>query len=138
VAIQCPQCESEQVQRVSVAYQSGVSTVQSHTVGVGLVAGGALGVGGAKTRGTQQSALSQSLAPPSKRRMRGGIILAVVGLFSLLAAPGGEKITGLILLLGGCAWAYPSYRYNHQQYPALMNQWHAEFFCNVCGHIFNP
>lgn len=47
-------------------YTNGISDVNTTTTGVGITSGGGLGIGGAKTSGTSQTALSQSVAPPSK------------------------------------------------------------------------
>ena len=44
--MQCPNCESDNVQRLSVAYKSGLSTSENTTSGVGIgFSGGGFGAG---------------------------------------------------------------------------------------------
>lgn len=74
--MECPHCQSTDVQLVSVAYHSGVDTVETTSkhgarLGVGMAAGqigvGILGGGKTKSRSVSVSNLSQQLAPPSKK-----------------------------------------------------------------------
>ena len=69
--LRCPKCNSNNLKKVSLAYQEGtLPTVDSADpeCEVCLFAGGgpAILVGRATTRGTQQSALSKRLSPPAK------------------------------------------------------------------------
>ena len=137
MALQCPECSSENVQRVPMAFESGISTVHSHTKGVGLVGGG-LGVGAARTSGVQQSALSKKLTPPMKRKIKGAIILFIIGFIILSGLPGGAKILGLLMMAGGGAMGYLAFQFNKKDYPILLNKWQSSFYCNVCGSIFLP
>ncbi len=137
MGLQCPECASDNVQRVSIVFESGTSTIQSRTAGVGLVGGG-LGVGGATTKGVQQTTLSQKLAPPSKHRMKTAIGLIIVGLIILSAPSVGAKIFGLLFIGGGGIAGYLTFRFNKNDYPVLLNKWRSSFYCNVCGSVFEP
>src|SRR6266403_2546606 len=67
--LRCPNCESTNLKKVSLAYQEGVYHIDTRTGIRGLLfAGGGPGilVGRTSTRGSQQSALSKRLSPPSK------------------------------------------------------------------------
>ena len=64
----CPKCGSENVQRYSVAYQTGASTIDVNTTGAGF-GGGHFGVGSAHSKGTQHTHMAASTAPPSKKRL---------------------------------------------------------------------
>src|SRR5215472_4266294 len=67
--LRCPKCNSTDLKKVSLAYQEGTYQINTRTGIRGLLfAGGGPGVlvGGATTRGSQQSALSKRLSPPSK------------------------------------------------------------------------
>lgn len=66
----CPQCGSENIQRFSVAFRGGASTIDTKTAGTGVgLSGGHLGigVGGAHTTGVQMTQLAKEVAPPVKR-----------------------------------------------------------------------
>src|SRR5690349_6292259 len=54
VALHCPKCASSEVRRLSLVFKEGLSSVHTRTAGVGLTAGGTLGLGGARTKGTHQ------------------------------------------------------------------------------------
>jgi len=60
---ECPQCGSDETQRAVMGYMAGASQISG--VGAGVANDGGVGVGG--FGGSQQTLLSQHLAPPSKR-----------------------------------------------------------------------
>lgn len=63
----CPYCQSENIQSYNIAYAGGFSNVNGVTTGVGIGAGGRVGVGIGNTVGTQQTALSMMAKPPMKK-----------------------------------------------------------------------
>lgn len=151
----CPNCASEHTQKISIAHSSGTSIIGATTVGVSVGTGD---VGVASTQGLSQTALAQSLAPPSKRStaapygnaLTGGCFLWLVGYF-LIAAIFGLKDQGLETLAGillpvafGVAIlvAIVQYRearqYNEETYPAEYKEWDAKFVCLRCAHVFQP
>src|SRR5467141_3075156 len=67
--LRCPNCESTNLKKVSLAYEEGVYHIDTRTGVRGLLFAGwgpGVLVGRATTRGSQQSALSKRLCPPSK------------------------------------------------------------------------
>src|SRR5258708_12868762 len=67
--LRCPKCNSNSLKNVSLAYQEGTYHIDTRSRMRGLLfAGGgpAILVGRTTTRGTQQSALSKCLWPPTK------------------------------------------------------------------------
>ena len=66
----CPYCQSENIQSYNIAYAGGFSNVNGVTTGVGIGAGGRVGVGIGNTVGTQQTALSMMAKPPMKKSIR--------------------------------------------------------------------
>src|SRR5580658_7619498 len=67
----CPSCKSENVQRLSVIYQRGLSEINTESRGTaaGYGAGGfGVASGNSKTTGTAQTAASLRAAPPVKKR----------------------------------------------------------------------
>src|SRR6267378_3408623 len=67
--LRCPKCNSNNLKKVSLAYQEGTYHIDTRSRMRGLLfAGGGpdILVGRTTTRGTQQSALSKRLGPPTK------------------------------------------------------------------------
>jgi len=67
--LRCPKCRSTDLKKASLAHQEGLFRVDTRTriLGFLFASGGPdVLVGSATTRGVQQSALSKSLAPPTK------------------------------------------------------------------------
>jgi hypothetical protein len=164
----CPQCSSEQTQRVDVIHASGFST----SLGVG--GGAALGDGGL-TPGlgvfgsTKQTALSKKFAPPKMPKLRdaysesvaGGaiaaivvglpvyVVLYVVGQYAWpsIAPP---QVAMVVAALCAIAPARRAYRYVQTwgigrnnpeitaQYERAMALWKSLWFCHRCGCTFVP
>lgn len=140
----CPHCGSDQVQRYSVAFAGGISDVNTNTVGVGLTGNG-LGVGGAKTRGTSQTALSMSVAPPEKYGYGKEILKAfgIVILANLVLGMtiGNNAFAGVLSWVAGGAYLYfhtyqKYYNYNKNIWPKEMEQWEHSWLCMKCGNRF--
>lgn len=67
----CPNCGGGDVRKLALVHGSGFSSVQLETAATGVgLSGGGLGVGvaSASTSGTQQTALSKTVAPPAQRK----------------------------------------------------------------------
>lgn len=145
----CPKCGSDQIQLYSIAYSGGISAVNTNTVGVGLTGSG-IGVGGAKTVGTSQTALSQSVAPPEKLPVVKGILMSVILVPLVVAIVVGILEIMLKIRLGAVAsviifaamvyalyrYPYNYYQYNKNVYPQEMERWQHSWLCAKCGHRF--
>src|SRR6202035_6135558 len=67
--LQCPNCKSTDLKKVSLAYQEGLQRVSTRTRLRGVVVGSDgpdVVVGRATTKGTQQTVISKALAPRTK------------------------------------------------------------------------
>ena len=67
--LQCPNCRSTDLKKVSLAYQEGLQHVSTRTRLRGVVVGSDgpdVVVGRATTKGTQQTEISKALTPPKK------------------------------------------------------------------------
>src|SRR5271166_5804730 len=73
----CPACKSENTQRLSTAYMSGLSHFSALTGGFGWAR--APIVGGVWTTGVSQTQLSQVVAPPARRKYARGFLLLFLG-----------------------------------------------------------
>src|SRR5215469_4234460 len=149
--LRCPKCNSTDLKKVSLAYQEGTFHISTRTGIRGLLfAGGGPGVlvGRTTTRGTQQSALSKHLSPPSKwSYAKLGLWSGVVTLIALflyaqhvMSSP--PPVSSLpvelyvvfapvvLLLLLGIVW-----RHNHSTYRQKYAEWDKSFVCERCGAV---
>ena len=79
--LRCPNCNSTDLKKVSLAYQEGLFHVVAHTRLRAVVLGGSgpdLVIGKATTRGFHQSVLSKKLSPPVKWSYRKLVLWWVV------------------------------------------------------------
>lgn len=129
----CPSCNSEEWKLASLVYKEGLSHIATTTVGAGA-GPGAFGGGGAKTTGTQQSALSKAAAPPNGYVFT--ILLSVAMIISALFALLGSGFWWLIVacFVGGIAAVYPG---EHAKHTEAMSRWHATRMCQRCGTFYS-
>lgn len=143
----CPSCKDENTQRLSLAYESGRSDVNSHSrgVGVGIGRGGiGVGVGGSKTRGTSQTELSKKAAPPNKKSY--WRIVKIWFVCTIVAQLVGGMMNSSwltnvsVLATSGAAlyFSYLAYKFNNKDWPVLVKNWQETFMCSRCGHNFIP
>jgi hypothetical protein len=137
----CGACKSENIQKLSLVYEGGLSHAQGKEtgIGIGLGSGGAgAGIGSSKYKGTNQSLLSKNAAPPAKKK------LLKVGFFYLLGAwlvyqfaPGNLAIV-LLLIVGGGIHVFMNWRFNQNTFPGLFRKWNSSFLCLKCGEVSLP
>ena len=142
----CPQCGSENIQRFSVAFRGGASTIDTKTSATGVGFGGGhlgVGVGGAHTTGVQMTQLAQEVAPPAKKGYLFPIIISIVAYFILGFTDSflGNTVSHILSILGfaGCIWLFAyknTYLWNKTVWPELYNQWEHSWVCLKCGHKF--
>lgn len=141
----CPHCQSTEIQRFSVAYQSGISQINTKSAGIGMSLSGKVGIGGAKTKGQSQTELSRTTAPPKKLTygiwIGCGFVLwfLLTGLIGSII-PNSGAIAGTLAMIVGWGVAlyfmYKSFLYNRDVHPKLMQQWENSWVCFRCGHKF--
>lgn len=136
---QCPHCMAGNVQKLSMAYENGisVSTINSTGVGVG-VAGGKLGVGIGKSKGTSntKTELAKKIEPPKKQSM-----ISIIGIcFVMMVIIGNTIGWGFfttifagIVIVGGI---YGCWDHNKNVYPREIEKWNKQYLCLVCGTRF--
>ena len=149
--LSCPECNSNNLKKVSLAYQEGTYHIDARSRMRGLLfAGGGPGivVGRTATRGSQQSALSKRLCPPSKwAYLKLVVCSGVVTLIALVVyvqhvmsspVPASSLPVKLyvmfapvvLLLLVGIVW-----RHNHSTYEQKYARWNESFMCERCGTV---
>jgi hypothetical protein len=140
----CPSCKSDNIQRLSVVYEGGLSDINTKSKGtaIGIGRGGiGVGVGASKTTGTSQTAASKRAAPPAKKRYLKPL-LGIFGVFmlSLIFIGAKSDFLGSLLTIGWVAasagWVYFAFQYNSKTWPSLKASWDNSFLCNRCNEIF--
>lgn len=145
MSFECPACHSENTNKLSMTYESGLSNIKTRTtgLGVGFGRGGiGLGVGGGKTKGTAQTQESQRAAPPPKKKFIKPLafILIITVIVSLVVGKNHviQPIISLLWLISTAAWIGWAVYYNTKQWPILKQAWDKSFICNRCGQVFQP
>jgi preprotein translocase subunit Sss1 len=151
MTMECTNCHSKDLVKVSLAYEEGLSELQaqSRLVGVSFGTGGpGLWGGQARTSGTLQTSLSTRLRPPTKLPywkllvvwFLGLLVVGCVGgwlsvvfhlsdkLFQERFSVFGSIWTGILILLLCLTW-----RYNHHVIPKRRRRWDHSFLCRRCG-----
>ena len=151
--LQCPNCRSADLKKVSLAYQEGLQRVSTRTRLRGVVVGSDgpdVVVGRATTKGTQQTEISKALTPPRKwsyLKLFGWsvlVFLSVGWLVIYIHAVTTNSSTvssisftihtvvssGVFIALFAFFW-----RHNSVKYPQEYAQWNRSFLCERCGTI---
>ncbi len=147
--LNCPKCQSEQTQKVSIAYQSGVTNVNTITSSSGVILGGAgfnVGLGKGKTTGTMKTQLSQSISPPRKysykELFKRGFVFLIVSSIVITLLNIRNLYVSYFITFAIFFWMYKKYKdastYNNNTFPRLLAQWNKNFICLRCGTIFEP
>ncbi len=154
---QCPVCQSENVQRLPMAYESGLailnstfdSTMNSKSsgggVGIGISRGNVtpiLGIGRGKTHGTShgtsqgisQTALSKRVSPPEPCSIKGpGIIWVLIILLSFSVD---QPLRSWIVAVSGIFLAAGVIWHGWTVYAPAKARWDSSFICLRCGNVF--
>jgi len=149
--LRCPKCNSSNLKKVSLAHQEGTYHIAARSKMRGLLfAGGGPGilVGRTSTRGSQQSALSKRLSPPTRWSYvkpigwSGVVTLIALVLYiqHVMASPVPASslpvklyvvFAPLVLfLLVGIIW-----RHNHSAYEQKYARWNESYICERCGTV---
>jgi hypothetical protein len=131
--LSCPQCKSDNTQKLSLLVEGGTSKISTTTFGVGGAAGH-MAVGGASTKGVSVSKLAEKQAAPTKVPVISGslAILFVAWLISVFAGPTAMTI-GYVLVAAVVVFGW---RYNWTKYPSEYAEWDKKFICMRCSNVF--
>jgi hypothetical protein len=155
MALQCPRCKSDNVQKVEMAFKAGTSSLAGNVsgggVGVGMLGVG-VGAGSGKLSGTQQTELAKSLAPP-KNQLSTLLALMLVGVpgvtFMMLSLVdtfflrAGLTWVAVVAISVGIAATVIFLRSDMAsklaaEYRQSMDYWCKTFVCFKCGAQFLP
>jgi len=141
--MKCNKCESDNTQRLEVAYQSGTQNIstQSNSVGLGF-SGGRIGLAGGstKTSGQTQSTLAVACSPPATKPTK-NLKLAIGGCVILIIMEIGQHwwlavIASLVLVyLIRRLRSYSNFNLN--EWPKFYQHWLDSWICHKCGNIYH-
>lgn len=155
--MKCPKCESDNTQRMEVAYHSGTQNFSTtgNSVGVGF-SGGRMGLAGGVTRtsGQTQTTLAAACTPPMKKGERGpsaafklGLLFACLPILLPVMSSSanwgialGVTIVGLLMF--SPVWGTGLYilrsrrKYNKEVWPQLYRAWSESWICHKCGGVY--
>jgi hypothetical protein len=160
--MECPSCQSTNLQKLSVIYNSGLFDVRASSAGI-------IGGGFYIHRGTRQSRLSQIAAPPRRRSdlrvallwLLGSCLLAVTiseirpqaldqagqnyhgpkqamhksGAMTRHPSTAVDHFVAVALFLLLAILLARVYRHNRYIYPSAIQRWNSSFMCRRCGAI---
>jgi hypothetical protein len=151
--LQCPNCRSTDLKKVSLAYQEGLQHVSTRTRLRGVVVGSDgpnIVVGRAITKGMQQTEISKALTPPAKWSYVklfgcsalvflsvGWIVFYVNAITTNASSVSSVPLmiyavlfVGLFVVLFLLYW-----KHNHMAYPREYAHWNRSFICERCGTV---
>jgi len=132
--VTCSECQSPDLRKISLLYESGVTFIDTQSRGAGVGTMG-VGVGGARNRGTHTTALALKLAPPKPRPY--GAYYVWAGLLAFIAL--GAQAYWLLFVSAIIAFAAETPRkWMRDEYPVLSDRWGRSFMCQRCGWIGIP
>ena len=123
----CSKCKSESIQKLSVVFESGLSSIATTSSGTGFGIGGgglSLGAGSMATTGKSQTALSKKAAPPEKYRYRWPLI----ALFFSWMTQDSTALCAVNALIG-VPWLAAVIHYNMKKWPPLYRLWQQKYLC---------
>jgi hypothetical protein len=154
--LHCPNCNSGDLKKISLAYQEGLQGVSTRTRLRGVMVGSDgpdLVLGRATTRGTQQTEISRVLAPPSKwsyLKLIGWAVVVFLSVgwivfyvntvaknsLSVVSVP----LTIYTMLSAGVfvAFILVYWKHNHYTYERQFGRWDRSFICQRCGAVSQP
>jgi hypothetical protein len=149
--LRCPDCNSADLKKVSLAYQENVHHVDTRTRLRALLFGSDgpnLVVGGAATQGVHWTQLSKLLSPPMKwsyvRLIVGSLVVTLAALFAYVVFVASSLPPVSTLPLKMYVFLAPViflvlvfvfWRHNHLRFPQESARWNRSFICQRCGAV---
>lgn len=151
--LRCPQCNSTDLKKLSLAYQEGFSQVNTRSR-LRAIAVGSEGpdviVGRITGRGTAQTELSKALSPPRKwsyrKLLRYWFFGFVVGSWVVVALDWSRTDSKTVISIPFLAFAVACvgvfvvlalglWKHNRSTFPRDYARWNRSFVCNKCGSV---
>ena len=131
--LQCPKCESESTQKLSLAVEGGTFNTSGKTIGVG-VGGSGVGAFGGASKEKSVSKTAEKYAEPEKLPTIQGplAIMLVAGVCSLFLGSGAITV-GLWIAVAAMVMCFLN---NVFSFPKQHAAWDAKYICQRCAHVF--
>ena len=154
--LQCPNCRSTDLKKVSLAYQEGLRHVSTRTRLRGVVVGSDgpdVVVGRATTKGMHQTEISKTLSPPKKWSYLkllgwsvliflsfGWVVFYVNAITKNSSSVSSVPLTIYTVLSAGVfvALIIVYWKHNHYTYERQFGRWDRSFICQRCGAVSQP
>jgi len=148
--LRCPNCNSSDLKKASLAYKEGLNRGTSKSRLRALLFGDGPNVilGSAETNGVYQTELSKSLRPPRKRSYGRLLLWAALVSFVWLISyihvvmASALKVSSLPVVVFGAVGvstllivALATWRYNQLVYPRRYEEWNRSVLCQRCGNV---
>lgn len=151
--LQCPNCKSRNLKKVSLAYQEGLQHVRTRTRLRGVVVGTHgpdVVVGRATTRGIQQTEISKALTPPKKcsyLKLFGWSVLVFLSVGWIVfyvntITRSSSYVSSLSLMICALLSAgvfvvlfFVFWKRNDSTYQMRFAEWDRSFICSRCGSL---
>src|SRR5436309_1473462 len=148
--LRCPNCNSTDLKKVSLAYQEGLFCTVAHTRWRAVAAGGHgpdFVIGKATTRGFHQSVLSKQLTPPVKWSYRKLTLWWVVVFLSIgwivfyINIVTKDSWSARLILFSGLSavmfllFVVLFWRHNQFTHKRRYSRWERSFLCHRCGTL---
>jgi hypothetical protein len=151
--LRCPQCNSSDLKKVSLAYQEGSSQVKTHSRLRAIAVGGDgpdVILGRIKSAGTAQTELSKVLSPPRKwsyrKLIRYWLFAFVVCSWIVIALDWSMTSSKTIIsipflvFVGTCLglfvlFAFAFWKHNGPTFRREYARWNRSYICNKCGEV---
>jgi len=143
MGLACPVCGSENTQKVSLIYESGTSSTNSSSLGIGI-SGHHKAIGVANTSSNTQSDLAKRCAPPKKRgTTEQGVwtllgIIPAIGIATVFNSDALGIAVWTLLFAALLASTRSAARYNRDIYPRRYDAWAKRMLCLRCDNMFSP
>ena len=148
----CPQCNSTDLKKLSLAYEEGISHVNARTRLRGVVVGSDgpdLVVGSGTTKGIQQTAISKAAAPPTRwsyKRLIGWSVLLFLAVgwivfYTNTVMTNSESVVSVpltlyvVVALGIFTVLVASFWKHNAGCRLKLAKWNRSFLCTRCGTI---
>ncbi len=149
--LRCPECNSSDLKRVSLAYQESVHHVDTRTRLRAFLFGSDgpnLIVGKSVTQGVHWTPLSNVLSPPRKwsyaRLILGSLVVTLTALFAyvIFVASSSPPVSTFpmktyvfLAPVVFLVFVFLFWRHNHIRFPREYARWNGSFICQRCGAV---
>ena len=145
----CPNCKSENIQRLSAVFHHGYADINATGTGVGYGVNSGAVVSTTQINGSSQTIAAQRAAPPYKKKWYDSVVKYTFWYLVCMFITYGMFITSkdditsplcrgftIVWIVMSIVKIVTSIRYNRNKYPPLIDSWNNSYLCYRCNDIF--